>query len=182
MTTAPSTGMARVREIAPLDLKLGLERGEIALVDVREPVEHAGERIAGATLMPLGHFNPQRAREIAGSRGLVLHCKGGSRSAKAAQAMLNAGADSVTHLAGGIDAWKAAGLPVQRDANAPISIMRQVQITAGSLVLLGVALGWFVSPWFYALSAFIGAGLVVAGVTDTCGMAMMLSKMPWNRV
>lgn len=181
MTAAPVAAASRLAEISPADLKSAMDRDDVALIDVREPVEHAGERIAGATLMPLGQFSAQRAREIAGARRLVLHCKSGGRSGKAAQAMLNAGADSVTHLAGGIDAWTAAGLPVERDANAPISIMRQVQITAGSLVLLGVALGFLVSPWFFALSGFIGAGLMVSGITDTCGMAMMLSKMPWNR-
>jgi rhodanese-related sulfurtransferase len=87
----------------------------------------------------------------------------------------------VRQLAGGILAWQQAGLPVEKDAKAPIDVMRQVQITAGSLVMLGVALGWFVSPWFFILSAFVGAGLAVAGITNTCGMAMMLSKMPWNR-
>ncbi|HVP73120.1 MAG TPA: rhodanese-like domain-containing protein, partial [Phycisphaerales bacterium] len=98
MTAATSP----IREISPTDLKTGLERREIALIDVREPVEHAGERIAGAHLMPLGTFDPAKAREIATSRMLVLHCKGGSRSSKAAQAMLNAGEPSITHLSGGI--------------------------------------------------------------------------------
>ena len=181
MSVAASTSGSGIREISAAALKAGLERGEVALVDVREPVEHAGERIAGATLMPLGQFIAQRARDVANGRTLVLHCKSGGRSAKASRAMLDAGTESITHLAGGIDAWKAAGLPVERDANAPISIMRQVQITAGSLVLLGVALGFGVSPWFFALSGLIGAGLVTSGITDTCGMAMLLSKMPWNR-
>lgn len=186
MTTAPTASNIlpsadRIRDISPADLKAGLERGEIALIDVREPVEHAGERIAGAHLMPLGSFDPAKAREIAAGKSLVLHCKAGGRSAKAAQAMLNAGEQTIAHLAGGIDTWKSAGLPIDRNTNAPISLLRQVQITAGSIVLLGSLLGFFVSPWFFALSGFIGAGLIVAGITETCGMAMMLSKMPWNR-
>lgn len=177
--TVPAAA-SRIREISPADLKAALDRGEVALIDVREPGEHAGERIVGAKLMPLGAFDPGRAREYAAGKTLVLHCKSSGRSGKAAKALLAAGAEEACHLCGGIDAWKAAGLPIERDANAPISMFRQVQITAGSMVLLGAALGYFVSPWFYGLCAFVGAGLVFAGVTNTCGMAMLLGKMPWN--
>lgn len=186
MTTAPSTSpissAARsVREISPAELKAALDRGEVTLIDVREPSEHAGERITGAKLMPLGAFDPAKAREMAAGKTLVLHCKSSGRSGKAAKALLAAGAAEACHLCGGIDAWKQAGLPVERDANAPISMFRQVQIAAGSMTLIGAALGFFVSPWFYGLCAFVGAGLVFAGVTNTCGMAIVLGKMPWNR-
>jgi rhodanese-related sulfurtransferase len=84
-------------------------------------------------------------------------------------------------LEGGLDAWKKAGLPVTLDRSQPIDIIRQVQIVAGSLVLLGVVLGAFVAPGFYALSGFVGAGLVFAGTTGFCGMAHLLLLMPWNR-
>jgi rhodanese-related sulfurtransferase len=171
--------VSRIREISPSELKSQLDSGECVLVDVRDPSEHASERIPGARLMPLAKFDP--ASLPANGTRIVLHCKGGSRSAKAAQKLLEAGASEACHLVGGIMAWKRADLPVERDSKAPIDVIRQVQITAGSLVLIGVVLGWFVSPWFFILSAFIGAGLVFAGVTSTCGMAMMLSRMPWNR-
>ena len=85
-------------------------------------------------------------------------------------------------LQGGIEAWKAAGLPIHANRNAPLEIMRQVQIAAGGLVLLGVALGSLVHPAFYAVSAFVGAGLAFAGATGWCGMAYLLKAMPWNRV
>jgi rhodanese-related sulfurtransferase len=84
-------------------------------------------------------------------------------------------------LDGGIDAWKKAGLPVALDRSQPIDVLRQMQITAGSLALLGVVLGTWVSPGFYALSAFIGAGLVFAGVSGICPMVRLLQRMPWNR-
>ncbi len=180
-TATPAAAASRIREISPSELKAALERGEVKLIDVREPSEHAGERIAGASLMPLGAFDPHKAREMAAGKTLVLHCKSSGRSGKAAKALLAAGADEACHLCGGIDAWKQAGLPIERDANAPISMFRQVQIVAGSLVLIGSVLGYFVSPWFIALSAFVGAGLMFAGISNTCGMAMLLSKMPWNR-
>jgi rhodanese-related sulfurtransferase len=179
VATVPTTA-SRVREVSPAELKAALDRGEVTLIDVREPAEHAGERIAGARLMPLGAFDPAKAREYAAGKMLVLHCKSSGRSGKAAKSLLAAGAEEACHLCGGIDAWKQAGLPVERDANAPISMFRQVQITAGSLVLIGSVLGYFVSPWFIGLSAFVGAGLVFAGISNTCGMAMVLSRMPWN--
>jgi len=185
MTAAPAATMttdSRVREMSPAELRAGLDRGEITLIDVREPAEHAGERIPGSRLLPLSKFDPEKALALAEGRPLVLHCRGGNRSGQACRKMLNAGAESATHLAGGIEAWTKAGYPVERDAKASISIMRQVQITAGSLVLIGSLLGYLVSPWFFALSGFMGAGLMVAGITDTCGLAMLLAKMPWNRV
>ena len=84
-------------------------------------------------------------------------------------------------LEGGLEAWKKAGLPTALDTKQPIEIMRQVQITAGSLVLLGVALGFLVAPGFFLLSGFVGAGLTLAGATGFCGMAKLLALMPWNR-
>jgi rhodanese-related sulfurtransferase len=100
-------------------------------------------------------------------------------TAENAKTLLDRG-DAVL-LDGGLAAWKHAGLPVVADRRAPLPIMRQVQIAAGSLVLLGVILAVLVSPWFMALSAFVGAGLVMAGVTGFCGLANLLAHMPWNR-
>jgi rhodanese-related sulfurtransferase len=171
--------ISRIENVSAEQVKDDLASGRITLIDVREPAEYAAERIPGARLMPLSTFDPAKAPT--GNDRVVLHCRTGNRSAKAAQKVLNAGHEQAFHLQGGIEAWKGAGFPTERDANAPISIMRQTQITAGSLVLIGLALGWFVSPWFLLLSAFIGAGLAFAGLTDTCGMSMMLAKMPWNR-
>ena len=102
-------------------------------------------------------------------------------SSRALAQLEAAGLNDVAHLDGGLGAWKAAHLPTTIDITQPISIMRQVQITAGSLVVLGAVLAALVSPWFILLSGFVGAGLVFAGVTDTCMMAMLLSKLPYNR-
>lgn len=161
-------------------LKTQMEMGAVLLVDVREPGEFAGERIPGAHLMPLSSFDPAKLSEEPG-KCLVLHCQSGNRSAQAGRALLAAGWHTVCHLQGGIQAWKAAGFHTEHSARAPISLQRQVQITAGSLVLLGTLLGAFVSPWFLLLSGFVGAGLTLAGITDTCGMAMLLAKLPYNR-
>lgn len=180
-TTTPvaETG-CRLNDVAPALLKQWIDEGKAIVVDVREPDEFTAERIDGALSRPLSAFNP--ANLPAGQdKTIVLHCRSGKRSTEAAQRLFAAGRTDVHHLAGGLKAWIDAGLPVKKLDKAPISIMRQVQITAGSIVFLGTILGAFVSPWFLLLSGFIGAGLVFAGISGTCGLATMLSYMPWNK-
>ena len=111
---------------------------------------------------------------------LFVICRSGSRGAKAAEKFRAAGFPNVVNVEGGTVAWEQAGLPVVRSPKKVVSLERQVRIGAGSLVLLGVLLGFLVHPAFFALCAFVGAGLVFAGVTDWCGMGLMLAKMPWN--
>ena len=166
--------------IDPKSLQRRLEDGSAVLIDVREPSEFARERILGARSLPLSQLDHQ---DIAGDAGkaVVFCCRTGNRTTvNAAKLSAKTSADSF-ELLGGIEAWKAAGLPIRREVGAPIELMRQVQIGAGSLVLLGLLLAIWLSPWFLALSAFVGAGLVVAGATGFCGMARMLEIMPWNR-
>jgi rhodanese-related sulfurtransferase len=152
------------------------------LVDIRERDEYARERIGGArhhAVSLLDREHPARP----GDEVLIFHCKSGNRTTQNAPRISNdmpAGIEAYI-LDGGIDAWKKAGLPVAFDRSAPIPIMRQVQIVAGSLVVLGAILGATVAPAFYLLSAFVGAGLVFAGVTGFCGMERVLAQMPWNR-
>ena len=167
-----------MKHIKPAALKQALERNEALLVDVREPGEFAREHIAGAQSLPLSAFDASR---LPRDRRIVLCCQSGARSGRALAQLEAAGVSDVAHLDGGLSAWKAAHLTTSIDITQPISIMRQVQITAGSLVVLGAALAALVSPWFILLSGFVGAGLVFAGVTDTCMMALLLSKLPYNR-
>lgn len=150
------------------------------LIDVREPDEHARERIPNAKLVPLSRLATPLDRNEA--QQLIFHCRSGSRTGAAAEKLAAAAGGDAYILRGGLDAWKAAGLPVLRDPRRPIEMMRQVQIAAGSLVVLGVGLGALLHPGFYALSGFVGAGLVFAGTTGTCGMARMLALAPWNRM
>jgi rhodanese-related sulfurtransferase len=172
-------------ELSPADVKRGLDSGEYVLIDVREPDEHARERIPGSKLVPLSKFDPPLVAATArpGQR-IVLHCRSGRRSADA-QRLAASRPDvpfPVLSMAGGIEAWKQAGLPVERDTRAPrLSVMRQVQLVIGSGVLVGSALAWFVDPRFIAVPAFFGAGLAFAGATGTCGLATLLGWMPWNR-
>lgn len=179
MTTA--TAGARVIEYRPEDIRKMLEEGTARLLDVREADEHRRERIVGSTLLPCSAFKPDDV-ETPADVTTILYCRTGRRSLEAARRLLDAGHTTAAHLRGGIEAWKAAGLPVHRNARAPIEIMRQVQIAAGSLVLIGVILGTLLHPAFYGLSAFIGAGLTFAGATGWCGMALLLRTMPWNRL
>ncbi len=154
------------------------------LIDVRTPGEFAGVHAAGARLVPLDALDVQAvlaSRQAATDQPIYLICKAGSRGKKACEKFIAAGCTNVVNVDGGTDAWVAAGLPVERSGSGVIALDRQVRIAAGSLVLLGVLLAWKVSAIFIGLSAFVGAGLVFAGITDTCGMAMMLAKMPWNQ-
>lgn len=171
---------SEIQELDAPTVKARLDRGEAILIDVREPDEHARERIAGARLMPLSSFDPMRVA-AGGTRAVILHCASGARSARAAAMLAGAGITDVAHLKGGITAWKQAGFPLALNRKAPLPLMRQVQIAAGSLVVVGVALGVAVHLWFLVLSAFVGAGLVMAGVTGWCGMATLLGKLPYNR-
>jgi len=171
-----------VTNVAPEELARWLDDGGTVLIDVREPFEHDEERITQAKPVPLSKFDPEAVRAAHPDSRVVFHCRSGKRSADAASRFARDG-ETTYHLEGGIEAWKAAGHPTHRPAKAArIPVMRQVQITAGSLVTIGVALGVLVSPWFLVLSAFVGCGLVFAGATGWCGMAMLLGKMPWNRV
>jgi hypothetical protein len=137
-----------------------------------------------ARLVPLDRLDP---RELAQSRNgnptrpIYFICRSGSRAAKAVQKLQSAGFTDAISIDGGTEAWASAGLPVVRGRKA-ISLERQVRIVAGSIVVIGIVLGWFVHPAFYGISAFVGAGLVVAGITDFCGMGMLLARMPWNQV
>lgn len=177
---APSVESPQVREIDAATVKQWLSGGAAVLVDVREPDEHARESIAGSRLAPLSRLDPT-AFPPQGAAKLVVHCKGGVRSAQAAARLVAARGTDVYSLRGGIDAWKAAGLPTQVNRSAPLPIMRQVQIVAGSFVLVGTILAATVSPWFLVITGFFGAGLVFAGTTGLCGMASLLAHMPWNR-
>ena len=181
MSVSTQEARAGVVDITPAMLSQWLADGQAVLIDVREDFEHAAEHIRGARHSPLSKFDPQSLRSAHAGRRLVFYCRSGKRAADAVRRYCAAGGEAFC-LAGGIEGWKAAGQTTVRPAGAPrIDVMRQVQMTAGALVLLGVVLGVWVWPWFLALSAFLGAGLVFAGASGWCGMAMLLARMPWNR-
>ncbi len=157
-----------------------VDRAEYLLLDVRTPAEYAQVHVPEAVLLPLHELEPARVAALAaGKKGCAVLCRSGGRARQAAEKLRAAGVPRVAVVEGGMQAWEAAGLPVNRGRGG-ISLERQVRMAAGALVLLGVALGFFVAPAWLGLAAFVGAGLVFAGATDTCGMALLLARMPWN--
>ena len=173
--------MNPIVELDPVALKQRLDNGTAVVIDVREADEYAAGHLPGARLNPVSRFNP-RAVPTGDDPTPVLYCRSGTRSGEAARQLLSSGVDQVYHMKGGILAWQQAGFETVAEARrGPISLMRQVQIVAGSLVVLGLLLAALLSPWFALLSGFVGAGLVFAGVSGTCMMAELLAKLPYNR-
>lgn len=172
--------MSTLTKIDPQTLADGLRSGKFHLIDIREADEFAREHIAGAVSIPLSQVE-QADVKIEAGRTAVFHCKSGMRTeANCARLASRIDGDALL-LDGGLDAWKKAGLPVRDNAKAPLPMNRQVQITAGTLVLVGALTGTFIHPAGYALSGLIGAGLIFAGASGWCGMANVLAAMPWNR-
>jgi rhodanese-related sulfurtransferase len=173
-----------LESITPQQLDALKNQGQkIDLIDVRTPVEFREVHVEYARNIPLDRLDPQgviEARNGSAQDPLYIICRSGSRGKMACEKFQAAGYMNVVNVDGGTQACVEADVPVVRGKKA-ISLERQVRIAAGFLVLLGVGLGWFY-PAFLALSAFVGAGLMFAGITDTCGMGMLLAKMPWNQV
>jgi rhodanese-related sulfurtransferase len=170
--------------ISPAQLaELCKEGREIELIDVRTPVEFREIHLQIARNIPLDQLDVAaliQARNGSANEPLYVICRSGGRGQQACEKFLKAGFLNVVNVEGGTVACVEAGLPVVRGKKA-VSLERQVRIAAGSLVVLGAVLGWFVNPAFVWLSTFVGAGLVFAGITDTCGMGMILARMPWNQ-
>ncbi len=154
--------------------------GECQVIDVREFSEFNSERIADAQLMPLSNFE-KHAAEIDHSKPVYLMCRSGNRAKQAAEKLSAKGFTDIHVIEGGMTAWAGAALPVVKGESKVWSLERQVRFTAGLLVVIGIVLGFVVSPYLFILSGFVGAGLVFAAVTDTCGMGMALARMPWNK-
>ncbi|WP_017609780.1 rhodanese-like domain-containing protein [Nocardiopsis xinjiangensis] len=150
------------------------------VVDVRTPAEYESSHIDGSVNLPLGRAEPHLERLAADARGpMVLVCQAGPRAEQFRDRLAEAGSTHATVMAGGMNAWEADGAPVVRGRER-WALERQVRLVAGSIVLLSVlaSLVWQPTVW---VAAFIGAGLTFAAVTNTCGMAMALSKLPYNQ-
>ena len=155
----------------------------VELVDVRTPVEFQEVHVDFAYNLPLDRITPEALQKSGigkPSEPLYIICRSGSRGKQACEKLSSAGWN-VVNVEGGTQAWDTAGLPVVRGKKV-ISLERQVRIAAGLLVLTGSLLGYFVHHYWIGLAGFVGAGLTFAGITDTCGMGMVLARMPWNQV
>ncbi|NDC64523.1 MAG: DUF2892 domain-containing protein [Planctomycetia bacterium] len=177
-----------VATISPTTLADLRRRGEkVTLIDVRTPAEFGEAHVDCAHNIPLDRLDPREIARIAGDGPVYFVCKSGGRSQKACEKLIAAGIGNVISVEGGTAACESAGVPVVRGRKA-MSLERQVRIASGTLVATGAALAAFgpEAPVNWqaigtGLAGFIGCGLVFAGVTDTCGMAMLLSRMPWNQ-
>jgi rhodanese-related sulfurtransferase len=149
-------------------------------VDVRTPAEYEEMHIPGSQLHPLPSLNPEQIAKLAFEKSAcILVCRSGGRARQAFEKLQSHGLPNLCVLEGGVLGWESCGLELTRGKKT-ISLERQVRIAAGALVVAGSALAFFVTPAFITLPVFVGAGLMFAGITDTCGLAMVLSRMPWN--
>jgi rhodanese-related sulfurtransferase len=173
-----------MKTISPAHLQQLLDsHAGLSLIDVRTPVEYAEVHVPLAKNVPLDQFDPKSllaSGQLPKDQPVYLLCRSGGRASKAAEKASKEGLDNAVVVEGGTLAWIDAGLPVNRGKAKVISLERQVRIAAGSLVFIGVILSIFVHPCFIALPGFVGAGLVFAGITDFCGMGLLLAKLPWN--
>ncbi len=168
-----------LKSISPRAASELMNQGAI-LVDIRAADEHARERIAQARRVPMDRLQSD-GLPLDGASAVIFHCRSGYRTRVNASTLEACTVCDAYVLEGGLDAWKKAGLPIVTDTSQPLELQRQVQIAAGSLIVLGTVLGATVSPWFHVLSGLVGAGLVFAGVSGFCGLARLLMHMPWNR-
>ena len=170
-----------MKTITPSELQTILAAQPSApVIDVRTPVEYAEVHVPQARSIPLDELKPD-SLQLQKNQPIYLLCRSGGRATKAAEKFAKEGFAQPVVVEGGTLAWMEANLPVTRGQTKVISLERQVRIVAGSLVFISVLLGWFVHRGFYGLSAFVGAGLVFAGITDFCGMGLFLARMPWNK-
>ena len=171
-------------KIQAKQLNQDLQAGKrVTLIDVRTPVEHDEMHIAGSHLMPLDKLDAAQVKSTAaGSDQCILVCRSGKRADQAFQKLQAAGCENLAILDGGVTAWESAGLPLTRSQKNRLPLMRQVQLIIGLLALSGSILALTVDKNFALIPAFLGAGLTLAGSTGWCGLAILLSKMPWNKV
>lgn len=174
---------ASFRTITCQELNQQADAGRIELIDVRTPVEFREVHSIHARNVPLDSLDPKTVMDTRSDKDAPVYviCQSANRSRKACEAFVAAGYSDVVNVEGGTSAWAAAGLPVARGKKA-VSLERQVRIAAGFLVFVGTVLGVFHHEYWLGVPAFVGAGLVFAGITDTCAMGMLIARMPWNQV
>lgn len=173
------------KRIHPIDL-MANRTTDMCILDVRTAAEVNASALPDCLHIPLHELTPERLRDEITKSGksgncVYLLCQAGRRAEMAANQLFDKVDAELVIIEGGMNAVQTAQIPLQKNGKSVISLERQVRITAGFLVLLGVILGTWLTPWFYALSGFVGGGLMFAGITDTCMMGMLLARMPWNR-
>jgi len=172
--------MSSLTKLNSQDVFEKLNKNEIQLIDIREQDEFQREHIEGALSVPLSElgnsialFDPDKLT--------VFMCRSGMRTNTNCALLMAKITNEAFMLENGLDGWRMEGLPIRQNKRAPLELNRQVQITAGTLVLIGVGLAKVAHPGFIGLTAFVGAGFVFAGISGWCGMASLLRILPWNR-
>lgn len=150
-------------------------------LDVREPAEYSQTRCEGFRLFPLSALSPAAAAGLEKSKTTYLLCRSGARACQAADRLEKMGFSDLRVIRGGIRSFEESGRPLVAGTSKVWSLERQVRFAAGALVLLGIGLAAAVHPAAIFLSVFVAGGLVFSAVTDTCGMALVLARMPWNK-
>lgn len=185
MSSTPSTSLYRDTDIEPVVTAerlaaLRASHPSLRILDVRTPAEHAAVHIPGSYNVPVDELaeHADEVRRVSGP--IVLVCQSGTRARRAEALLTRAGLPALHVLEGGMQGWIAAGLPVVRGPKR-VSLERQVRIAAGSLAAAGALLSLTVTPFFALVPLAVGSGLVFAGLTDRCGMALLLGRLPYNR-
>lgn len=156
------------------------ELKDAVLIDIRSPSEYAREHISGSINIPLEDLKSMDEERFV-DKTLIFYCKSGNRTKQAQTTLNRIKSKQQFCLEKGIEQWKDCGLPIDVNKKAPLELMRQVQIIAGLLILLGVVGGYLISPYFIWLTVLAGVGMLIAGVTGFCGMANLLMLLPYNK-
>lgn len=159
-----------------------LQTSGALIIDIRQPDEFRREHLPGAISFPLADLLAGKSLNISTAQKVIFHCQSGMRTEQNREVLTRAAAPGTALiLDGGLNSWKRARLPLEQDKRLPRPVMQQVQIVAGGLILTGQLLGFALHPAFFLLATFVGAGLLFAGLSGWCGMALLLAKMPWNK-
>ena len=172
---------AMPKMISPSEASRMVKEQRAQVIDVREIDEYKVEHVPGASLVPTSALVCSSFPESCEGHSYLVLCRSGGRAGRVAKQLQDMGRSDVFAIEGGLTGWKAQGLPTVANASAPMPLMRQVMIVAGSMVAGFTALGVWVNPWFLAGAGFVGFGLAFAGVTGICAMASILGAMPWNQ-
>ena len=172
--------MATIHTISAAEAKKLLDSDEAVLIDVREPAEHRSEKIPGAHNIPLSQIRSEHVKSQPKQK-IILHCKAGKRSREACSKIISDLEFDIYSIDGGIDAWSASGMDIEKGSASILPLDRQVQLTIGIMIVIGLALFKFVTPYGLLLPLIASLGLINAGLTGWCGLAKVLALMPWNK-
>lgn len=154
----------------------------VAFINVCTPEEYREKHIEGIESFPLDRL-AKDAERLRDKKTIYVHCRSGKRSQRAIEELTHLGIQAeLVNVEGGLMAWEGAGHKTRSlSSSSSFPITQQVFIVAGSLILTGLLLAYVIHPLFLLLPTLVGGGLLFAGLTGWCGMALLLMRMPWNK-